>query len=155
MNKRKLEFVDAYVKDIKRNQTAAAIAAGYSEKNAAQTASRLMKDDEVKKAIDERLAELHEQNTAKANEVIEFLTAVMRGEKVDNIPLFVGDGFQKLTEGVPSARDRLKAAEMLGKYYALFTDKTHQDVNHSGEIKTNNPMSGLTTEELKKLIDSG
>lgn len=124
MNKRKLEFVDAYVKDIKRNQTAAAIAAGYSEKNAAQTASRLMKDDEVKKAIEERLAELHEQNTAKANEVIEFLTSVMRGEKVDNIPLFVGDGFQELTEGVPSARDRLKAAEMLGKYYALFMDKT-------------------------------
>ncbi len=124
MNKRKLAFVDAYVNDIKRNQTAAAIAAGYSEKNAAQTASRLMKDDEVKKAIEERLSELHEQNTAKANEVIEFLTAVMRGEKVDNIPLFVGDGLQKLTEGIPSARDRLKAAEMLGKYYALFTDKT-------------------------------
>ena len=124
MNKRKLEFVDAYVKDIKRNQTAAAIAAGYSEKNAAQTASRLMKDDEVKKAIEERLAELHEQNTAKANEVIEFLTSVMRGEITDNVPLFIGKGLQELTKAEPNAKDRLKAAEMLGKYYALFMDKT-------------------------------
>lgn len=83
-----------------------------------------MKKDEIKQAIDERLKELHEQNTAQANEVIEFLTAVLRGENVDNIPIFVGDGFQKLTEGKPPAKDRLRAAEMLGKYYALFTDKT-------------------------------
>lgn len=129
MNKRKLEFVDAYVKDIKRNQTAAAIAAGYSEKNAAQTASRLMKDDEVKKAIEERLAELHEQNTAKANEVIEFLTSVMRGEITDNVPLFIGKGLQELTKAEPNAKDRLKAAEMLGKYYALFTDKPKEENN--------------------------
>lgn len=124
MKGKKLAFVEAYVQDVRRNQTAAAVAAGYSEKSARQTASRLMKDEEVKKAIEERLTVLHEQNTAKANEVIEFLTSVMRGEKVDNIPLFVGDGFQELTEGVPSAKDRLKAAEMLGKYYTLFTDRT-------------------------------
>lgn len=127
MTKKEKMFVDAYVNDIKRNQTAAAIAAGYSEKTAPQAASRLMKKDEIKQAIDERLKELHEQNTAQANEVIEFLTAVMRGENVDNIPIFVGDGFQKLTEGKPPAKDRLRAAEMLGKYYALFTDKLNVD----------------------------
>lgn len=143
MNKRKLAFVDAYVNDIKRNQTAAAVAAGYSEKNAAQTASRLMKDDEVKKAIEARLIELHEQNTAKANEVIEFLTAVMRGKKVDNIPLFVGDGLQELTEGIPSARDRLKAAEMLGKYYALFTDKTQIEGDGAVVIINDIPRSDV------------
>ena len=86
-----------------------------------------MKKDEIKQAIDERLKELHEQNTAQANEVIEFLTAVMRGENVDNIPIFVGDGFQELTEGKPPAKDRLRAAEMLGKYYALFTDRTQTE----------------------------
>lgn len=127
MTKKEKMFVDAYVNDVKRNQTAAAIAAGYSEKTAPQAASRLMKKDEIKQAIDERLKELHEQNTAQANEVIEFLTAVMRGENVDNIPIFVGDGFQKLTEGKPPAKDRLRAAKMLGKYYALFTDKLNVD----------------------------
>lgn len=135
MTKKEKMFVDAYVNDIKRNQTAAAIAAGYSEKTAPQAASRLMKKDEIKQAIDERLKELHEQNTAQANEVIEFLTAVMRGENVDNIPIFVGDGFQKLTEGKPPAKDRLRAAEMLGKYYALFTDKLNVDGDMDYSIK--------------------
>ena len=135
MTKKEKMFVDAYVKDIKRNQTAAAIAAGYSEKTAPQAASRLMKKDEIKQAIDERLKELHEQNTAQANEVIEFLTAVMRGESVDNIPIFVGDGFQKLTEGKPPAKVRLRAAEMLGKYYALFTEKLNVDGDMDYSIK--------------------
>ncbi len=124
MKGKKQAFIEAYLSDVKRNQTQAAIDAGYSEKSAAQTASRLMKDKDIKAEIEKREKELHEQNTAKANEVIEFLTSVMRGEKVDNIPLFVGDGLQELTEGIPSAKDRLKAAEMLGKYYALFTDRT-------------------------------
>lgn len=124
MTKKEKMFVDAYVNDVRRNQTAAAVAAGYSEKTATQAASRLMKKEEIKQAIDERLKELHEHNTAKSNEVIEFLTSVMRGENVDNIPIFVGDGFQELTEGKPPAKDRLRAAEMLGKYYALFTEKT-------------------------------
>lgn len=135
MTKKEKMFVDAYVNDVKRNQTAAAIAAGYSEKTAPQAASRLMKKDEIKQAIDERLKELHEQNTAQANEVIEFLTAVMRGENVDNIPIFVGDGFQELTEGKPPAKDRLRAAEMLGKYYALFTDKLNVDGDMDYSIK--------------------
>lgn len=135
MTKKEKMFVDAYVNDVKRNQTAAAIAAGYSEKTAPQAASRLMKKDEIKQAIDERLKELHEQNTAQANEVIEFLTTVMRGENVDNIPIFVGDGFQKLTEGKPPAKDRLRAAEMLGKYYALFTDKLNVDGDMDYSIK--------------------
>lgn len=135
MTKKEKMFVDAYVNDVKRNQTAAAIAAGYSEKTAPQAASRLMKKDEIKQAIDERLKELHEQNTAQANEVIEFLTAVLRGENVDNIPIFVGDGFQKLTEGKPPAKDRLRAAEMLGKYYALFTEKLNVDGDMDYSIK--------------------
>lgn len=126
---RKLAFIEAYINDPKRNQTQAAVTAGYSKKTSAQIASRLMKDDNIITAIKEREKELHEQNTARADEVIEFLTSVMRGEEVDNIPLFIGDGEQELTEGTPSAKDRLRAAEMLGKYYALFTDKTHIEGN--------------------------
>lgn len=45
-------------------------------------------------------------------------------------------------------KDKLKASELLGKNKKMFTDK----LEHSGEIK-NNPFEGLTTDELKKLID--
>ncbi|MCC8160107.1 MAG: terminase small subunit [Oscillospiraceae bacterium] len=133
--KKKL-FVEAYVNDVYRNQTAAAIAAGYSEKTAAQAASRLMKDEDVAAAIAEREKELHEKNTAKADEVIEFLTAVMRGEEVDNILRLKNDGAQEITESPPPAKDRIKAAELLGKYYTLFTDKTQVDgdMNFSVQI---------------------
>ncbi len=125
--KKEKAFIEAYVNDIKQNRTAAAIAAGYSEKSAKQTAYRLMQKPEIREAIDEILEERHKQNTAQADEVIEFLTSVMRGEEVDNIPLLTVLGSQELTEGKPSARDRVRAAEMLGKHYALFTDRTQID----------------------------
>lgn len=141
MKGKKRAFVDAYVNDVKRNQTQAAIKAGYSEKTAAQQASRLMNDEEVKAAIEEIEMELHEQNTAKANEVVEFLTSVMRGENVDNIPLLVGDGVQELTEGIPSAKDRLKAAEMLGKHYGLFTERIQLDAEGTVQIIDDIPRS--------------
>lgn len=120
---KKLKFFETIIADPAITQTDAAIAAGYSAKTAAQQGCRLMKDPEIVAAFDVWKKEQHEKNTARADEVIEFLTSVMRGEVVDNVPLFVGDGEQMFKEGAPPARDRLKAAEMLGKYYAMFTDK--------------------------------
>ncbi len=139
--KKEKAFIEAYVNDIKQNRTAAAIAAGYSEKSAKQTAYRLMQKPEIREAIDEILEERHKQNTAKADEVIEFLTSVMRGEEVDNIPLLTVLGSQELTEGKPSARDRVRAAEMLGKYYALFTDRTQLDSKGVVQIINDIPRS--------------
>lgn len=127
LSARQQAFVEAYVTDIKHNQTAAAIAAGYKEKTAAQAGSRLMKNEKVAAAIAARIEELHEQNTANANEVVEFLSSVMRGEEVDNWVLRAVDGSEELQKGEPSAKDRLKAAEMLSKYYALFTEAVKAD----------------------------
>lgn len=45
--------------------------------------------------------------------------------------------------------DKIRALELLGKHLGMFADK----VEVSGEV--NNPMAGLTTEELKKLIEDG
>ena len=134
MTGRKKAFIESYINDPKRNQTAAAIAAGYSPKTARQYASQLMKDEEVAAAIAELEKELHEQNTAKANEVIEFLTSVMRGEKVDNWALRTVEGSEELQKGEPSAKDKLKAAEMLGKYYALFTEAAKGDDDDNGGV---------------------
>lgn len=134
MTKKKEEFVEAYLSDVKRNKTAAAIKAGYSEKTARQKAYNLMKDPEIAAAIAEREKELHEQNTAKANEVIEILTSIARGEEVENIPLFVGDGKQEFSEGKPSARDKIKALELLGKHYGLFDGNSNDDNNTCGGV---------------------
>ena len=45
--------------------------------------------------------------------------------------------------------DKVRALELLGKHLGMFQDK----VEVTGEI--NNPLAGLTTEELKKLIEDG
>lgn len=131
MTGRKKAFIEAYVTDIKRSQSAAAIAAGYSEKTAAQAASRLMKDPEVAAAIDERIKELHRENTAEADEVIEFLSSVMRGEEIETVPIYCRKGIQKFTDGKPSARDKVRAAELLGKHYGLFAEKVDVGVDEN------------------------
>lgn len=134
MNGKQKKFIEALVEDVRHNATAAAIAAGYSEKSAAVTACRLLKDPEVKAAYDEALAEFRRQNTAAAEEVIEFLTRTMRGEEVDNIPLGAGKGYEELTVGAPSARDRIKAAELLGRHYDIFDKKDNTDAAESGVV---------------------
>ena len=58
-----------------------------------------------------RLAELEEKRVASAEEVLQYLTRVMRGEERDQFDLD------------PSFQDRTKAAELLGKRYRLFVDK--------------------------------
>ena len=134
MTGRKKAFVDAYVADVKRNATQAAIKAGYSEKTAKQAAYKLMQSEDIKAAITAAKKELHEQNTAEANEVVEFLTAVMRGGEVDTVPLSVGKGKQKLFDAKPSARDRIKAAELLGKYYTIFDGDGKPDDKTGGVV---------------------
>lgn len=47
----------------------------------------------------------------------------MRGEATEEIPLLVGNGVQEITTKHLSAKDRIRAAELLGKRYGLFTDK--------------------------------
>lgn len=44
--------------------------------------------------------------------------------------------------------DKQRALELIGKNIGMFTDK----VEHSGRIEGSNPFEGLTTAELKKLI---
>lgn len=106
------------------HQTEAAIKAGYKKSNARSTASELMAKPQVKAYIAERMAEKDNERIASQDEVLEFLTQVMRGEVREQVPLLDGDGYQRLAlldETVP--KDRIKAAELLGKRYAMWTDK--------------------------------
>lgn len=122
MNAKQRKFCDEYLIDL--NATQAAIMAGYSEKTARQVGQRLLTYVDISAYINEQLERIHNERTADAQEVIEYLTSVMRGEHTEQALQLVGDGVQEICDIEVSAKDRLKAAELIGKRYGIFTDKT-------------------------------
>ncbi|ADH03022.1 terminase small subunit [Brochothrix phage NF5] len=120
-------FADEYI--ITGNATKSAIKAGYSEKYANTNASKLLQNTTIKAYIEKRLAELKKESIAEADEVLQFLTSVMRGEVTEPVTLLDGDGYQKVVELKPSVQTRRSAAVDIGKRYALFTDKQQLEVS--------------------------
>lgn len=121
MNARQRKFCDEYL--ISGNATDAAIKAGYSPKTAKQIGQRLLTYVDLKQYIDAELEKLHSAKIADAQEVLGYLTSVMRGQHTEQTLQFIGDGMQAITDIEVSAKDRIKAAELIGKRYALFSDK--------------------------------
>ena len=120
-------FVNSYLSN-GFNATQAAISAGYSKRTASSQAERLLRNVEIKNAIDEKLKQIESDKIAKAQEILEFLTSVLRGEIVESIPAQIGTGkgffHAELLDKPPSIKDRLKAAEILAKINGLFKEKT-------------------------------
>ena len=94
-----------------------------------------MKDVEVKTYIDAALARLQAENVADAPEVMEYLTSVMRGESQSSVLCLIGAGIQETIEKRPYEKERLKAAELLGKRYGLYTDKVDIDADMELNIR--------------------
>ena len=125
MTAKQKRFCEEYIVDC--NATQAAIRAGYSKKTAKQIGQENLTKPDLKKYIDEQLEKIHNKKTADAQEVLEYLTAVMRGQHKEQTLQLVGEGVQSIADIDVSAKERLKAAELLGKRYGLFTDKVNFD----------------------------
>lgn len=87
--------------------------------------SRLLTNVNVKSYIEERLEELKSERVADQQEVLEFLTSVMRGEVTEPLLVLDGEGTQRVVEAKPNVSTRKSAAVDLGKRYGLFTDKVN------------------------------
>ena len=121
MTAKQKRFCEEYLVDC--NATQAAIRTGYSKKTARAVGQRLLTNVDIKKYIEQQLQRLKTEKIADAQEVLEYLTSVMRGEQKEQVALLTGEGVQNLVQKDVSAKDRLKAAELIGKRYALFTEK--------------------------------
>ena len=119
-------FADEYI--ISGNATESAIKAGYSKKYANTNASKLLQNTTIKKYIDERLKILDSEKIASQKEVLQYLSAVMRGEHREKTLISIGELGQEIVDIDVGAKDRLKAAELLGRRYKLFTDKVEAEV---------------------------
>ena len=118
LNERQKAFADYYIQT--GNATESAIKAGYSEKTAYSIGNENLKKPEISAYIGERMAEQGEKRVADANEVIEFYTAVMRGEVKDQFGLDA------------SLSDRLKACDALMKRYNAIKDTESKNTFNEG-----------------------
>ena len=96
------KFADKYIETL--NATQSAIHAGYSKKTARHIGAENLHKPNIASYIEEQLRMVNKAVVASQEEVLAGITSIARNSKQD--------------------KDRLKAYELLGKRYALFTDKT-------------------------------
>lgn len=123
INVRQKRFVEFFLQ--LGNGAEAARRAGYSAKHAHRIATRMLSNVHISAAIQARLKELESQRTATTQEVLEHLTAVLRGEVSETV---VTNSGKKFTVPV-SEKDRLKAADMLLKIRGEYRDRKEIQVN--------------------------
>ena len=120
-------FCDEYLIDM--NITQAAIRAGYSKKTAYAIGQENLKKPMVKEYIEKRMAEKEAALIADQTEVMQYLTSVMRGGSSSSVLARNEAGADWVIEKPPDEKERLKAAELLGRAHMMFTDKVQQDVD--------------------------
>jgi phage terminase small subunit len=147
LTEKQQRFCDEYLIDL--NATQAAIRAGYSEKTARAMGSENLTKPDIKEYIENRIAEKKEKLIADQDEVMRYLSAVMRREKTESVvvtlseekSMYVPDEngtmrkqtvkreVPKIVEIPAQLRDANKAAELLGRRYGMYTDKIDASVD--------------------------
>lgn len=143
MTEKQKRFCEEYLIDL--NATQAAIRAGYSERTAKETGCENLTKPNIQEYINKKLEEIQSDKTADAQEVMEYLTSVMRREKNEFIVVtckervsdydengkkrIIDKEIPEVVEIPAKLSDANKAAELLGKRYRLFVDRVEADVN--------------------------
>ena len=117
-------FINYYLGKSKMNATDAARRAGYKHPKV-QGAQNLSK---LNQEIAERMEQMKKDSIATQEELLQFMTAVTRGEETEKLVTNAG----AIVEVPVSMKDRIKTAELLGKSYGMFTDK--KEINASLDI---------------------
>ena len=118
LTEKQKRFIDYYIETA--NATESARRAGYSKKTAKNIGAENLAKLNI--FIQERLKEKEEQRIASQDEVLQYLTKVMRGEEKDQFGLDA------------SLQDRTKCAELLGKRYGTFIEKKELSGGYNVEI---------------------
>ena len=177
---KQMRFVDEWLIDFNGKQ--AAVRAGYSAKTAEATAARMLRNVKVQAEISRRQKDLQRRTEVSQDRVVKELARVAFSNATNAVQVqprtIVGADGKKiviqtvaltataeLTDDQRAAiaqikqgangievkmYDKIKALELLGRHIGMFNDKL--------ELKatvTENPFAGLSTDELRRLIDSG
>ncbi len=141
LTEKQKRFCDEYLIDCNAKQ--AAIRAGYSPRTAYSIGNENLNKPELLNYIRNQLKSLHRDKIADAEEVLEYLTTVMRGDKKELIPVSNDSGEIENIEREIATRDKLKAAELLGKRYGVFKDS----------VKVEEKLTENTVSQLQSLLN--
>lgn len=142
MTEKQKKFADEYLIDL--NATRAYKAAYPSVKKdtvAAVNGCKMLRNTKVKAYIDEQLEKMHDERIAKAEDILMYLSDVMRGESHSSVLALSGDGMQEVIQKPPNEKERLKAAELLGKRYSLWSEKV--EVKNEAEEAKQQSISNI------------
>ena len=127
-------FIMEYLKDSERNCTRAAMNAGYSNKTAMNASHWLNKKhdkynakmaDIIKKISDE----IKSEKIMSADEVLERLSKIGRGQEKETVLMFVEKGVQAPVEMNVSSSSQLKALDQLAKAFGMYQQQLNVDVS--------------------------
>ena len=116
-------FADEYLKC--GNATEAAIKAGYSKKTARAIGNENLTKPYIKAYVAEKQKEIESHKIADAKEVMEFYSAVLRGEKKETVVIATPAGMETTTKEA-DLKTRISAAKELMKRYPLSDDDPMQ-----------------------------
>lgn len=133
MTDKQRKFCNEYLIDLNATRAYKAAYPHVKSEGAARAcASKLLTKANIKTYIDEQLDKISSEKTADAKEVMEYLTSVMRGESQAEIVVIegTGDGCSdaRRMNKAPDEKERLKAAELLGRRYGLFKENVNLEV---------------------------
>lgn len=155
LNERQKRFADYYIET--GNASEAYRRAGYksdNEKVITAGSSRLLANVNVSVYIDSHMADVDSKRIADANEVLEFLTSVMRGEATGKTLRGVGMGEQVISDIAPSIGERKDAAVQLGKRYRLWTEKLKWKALHKSLSMVLLVIRAKSAENIMKSVNA-
>lgn len=135
LNPKQIAFADEYI--ITGNLYQSAIKAGYSENYAKGNVKKLLENERVEKYIADRMEEIKSSKIMDQTEVMERLTAIARREVKKGIYNYTEKAngqkitYEKEYELMPNTEEETKALELIGKRYAMWTDKLQADVTET------------------------
>ena len=130
MTQKQMLFALEYVKDLNATRAYKEVYKGCKkDETASVNGSRLLGNANVKKFIDEQLEKIKSNKIADIQEVMEYLTSVLRGDSESEIVVteFIGDGCSEARRVLknPDEKEKIKAAELIGKRYGMFTENVN------------------------------
>lgn len=120
-------FALEYLKDLNATRAYKEVYKSCKKEETVNAASsRLLRNVKVHDYIEAELEKIKNNKIADTEEVMQYLTKVLRGESESEIVVVEGTGdgcsSARTMKKAPDEKERTKAAELLGRRYGMFTD---------------------------------